>query len=104
MAKPKHFFYQFKNIPPLNPRGGETIRVQVTKHTTPDPFEAPYQRSVYEVYGGNEGLLCNCPSSQYRQPRCKHVEMAEEWLEITEANYGTYIYSTEDEGFQRLDE
>jgi hypothetical protein len=103
MAKPRHFFYRFEDIPPLNK---ETVRVQVTKHLHESGDESP--QSTYEVWGspdqedGDGRLVCDCPSSQYRavHGRCKHVEWVEELIEMRTETFGQqFYYSTELEGW-----
>lgn len=37
---------------------------------------------AYYVIGTHSHLICDCPQARYRNPRCKHVEMIEEVLEL----------------------
>lgn len=103
-TKAKDFFYRFERIPPLNK---ESIRVKVSKLLNTDVKYTDSPFEPYEVWGSpDEGidLVCDCPSSQYRAPggRCKHVIWAEEWLETSQLNEGTYLFSTVDEKFIKL--
>lgn len=37
---------------------------------------------AYNVIGTHSELICDCPQARYRNPRCKHVAMVEEALEL----------------------
>lgn len=52
----------------------------------------------YYVVGTYSELVCDCPQARYRNPRCKHVAMIEEVLELKAfVGNSQYVYDTESE-------
>lgn len=56
----------------------------------------------YVVQGTHAELICDCPQARYRDPRCKHVIMIENAIEMkTFCGDHDYAYDTETERLVR---
>lgn len=73
-----------------------------------DKFPVQYKiakddETFYIVLGNHSELVCDCPQARYRDPRCKHVLMVEEALELKTYGIKAETYNSETERMESSD-